>query len=69
MTPPSPFVRTLLGNMRVSLLVILIAALIAAAYGMIASVAVPWGMLGFLAGGMVLSSVFHAWRDTRKVDG
>jgi uncharacterized membrane protein YfcA len=62
----SPFVRSLLGNLRMSAMIIVIGVIGIFLYGVIADEEIPWNIAVFLAIGMVLSSLLNAWLDTKR---
>lgn len=61
-----PFVRLLLGNLRLSALVCMAVAAGLAIYALIVAGEFMWNILVFLAIGMLISSLANAWADARR---
>jgi hypothetical protein len=66
MSERSPFLRHLLGNLRLSAIIIAVGFVAAGLFALIAQEPINWQIPIFLAIGMLLSSAFNAVLDTRR---
>ena len=62
----SPFIGNLLGNLRLSAMIIVVAVAGVVIYALAAGEEVAWNIVVFLAIGMFLSSLLNAWIDARN---
>jgi hypothetical protein len=63
---PSPFLRHLLGNLRISFFVVVVGAGLVLAYALLSHSEVDWTLPIFIAVGMALSSLLNAAYDARR---
>ena len=62
----SPFLRHLVGNLRISFIVIVVAAGLILVYALLTKSEVDWMIEAFIAIGMLLSSLLNAAYDARQ---
>jgi hypothetical protein len=62
----SLFVRNLLGNLRLSGIIIVVGLVGVVIYALVADAEIPWGIVVFLSIGMLLSSLLNAWLDVKR---
>ena len=61
-----PFLRHLLLNLRITLLILVAGLGAIVLYALVTKHDASWDILVFLAIGMSASSLLNAWRDTKK---
>ena len=65
----TPFLRHLLGNLRLSAIICAVGVAAVVLYAVVAGTDVDWEIVIFLAVGMLLSSFLNAWIDDKRERG
>jgi hypothetical protein len=62
----SPFLRHLLLNLRITVMILIAAVGVIVLYALLSKQEASWEILVFLGIGMTFSSLLNAWRDAKR---